>query len=221
MVDIWCVALDAPDDAPRSLLSIEEQQRADRFVFDRDRRRYVIAHAALRQLLARYTAADLTFTYGPRGKPALIDTEVRFNLAHSDDVALVAISTECEVGVDVERVRTISDLEAIANRYFCLRERAAIMACQGDARVLTFMRFWTRKEALLKLTGDGLSLPLDCVDVAWPDARSTLTVADGSGVSHCVIVADLHVANDYAAAVAVEGDTCDIAYRGAFSPTGN
>src|SRR5579871_4899449 len=219
MVDIWCVALDAPADR-QDVLSRDEQERASRFVFARDGRRYRVAHASLRRLLSEYVRekpGEIVFEYGRRGKPSL--PGVRFNMAHSHELAVIAISSSAEVGVDVEHVRAMPDVAAIAERYFCARERAEIMAAEGEAQVATFMTYWTRKEAILKLTGDGLSLPLDCVDVAWPDgaATQTLRVDDASGVPWLTTVKDLRLADQYAAAVAVEGERCELTYRGTFT----
>src|SRR5436190_17404897 len=130
-VHIWAIWLRAPREvssAYRSLLLAEETDRADRFAFDHLRRRYEVSQGALRLLLAHYLKChprEVAFTFGPKGKPAIRGTSrLRFNLSHSVDLALYAFASDCEIGVDVEQVRAIMDLEQIASLYFCEAEAA-------------------------------------------------------------------------------------------------
>ena len=175
-VEVVVTRLDVGPDALRAsaaLLSQEERQRAGRFVFDRDRRRFTVARSCLRQLLAarlggRSDAVELV--YGDSGKPALArrvaGSDLRFSVSHCDDVAVYAFSMGREVGIDVEAVRVIPDADDIAARVFSHRELRAYRALDASAKPLAFFTCWTRKEAFIKALGDGLSYPLDRFDVS-------------------------------------------------------
>ena len=150
-----------------------ERRRASRLRFERDRRRFVAARARLRQLLgARLGVAPqaVEIAYGGRGKPALArrfaGSGLRFNLSHSEGVALYAFSRAGEVGVDLEALRALPEADRIAARVFAPRERATYLALAPRHRPLAFLRLWTRKEAFVKAHGAGLSMPLDSLDVS-------------------------------------------------------
>jgi 4'-phosphopantetheinyl transferase len=159
--------------ASATLLSEAERQRASRFAFDRDRRRFIVARAHLRGLLAARLGTrpeSVELAYGPRGKPELsrrfADSELRFNVSHSEDVAVFAFALRREIGVDVEAVRAIPDADDIAARFFSRRENEAYRALHRRDRALGFFNCWTRKEAFIKARGDGLHYPLDRFDVS-------------------------------------------------------
>jgi len=167
---LWRVDLDAtPSAEAAACLSDEEWARAQRFVFARDRRRFVAAHAALRSALAAHTGMPggfLDFKAGPFGKPALVEpAEVRFNLSHSASVALIAIGADTEIGVDVELVRPMADAPALAEAHFTEAERHALAHVAPEERDRAFLRGWTRKEACLKAAGVGLGLDTRTFDV--------------------------------------------------------
>lgn len=165
----------APDvvRASEALLSDEECQRASRFVFDRDRRRFVVARARLRQLLAarrNVRPESVELVYGAHGKPSFArrvgDPDLRFNVSHCEDIAVYAFARGCEIGIDVEMVRAIRDADDVAARFFSRRENEAYLALEPRDRPLGFYNCWTRKEAFVKAVGDGLSHPLDDFDVS-------------------------------------------------------
>jgi len=148
-------------------LSAAELKRADRFLFQRHRRRFVVARARLRQLLgARLGLApqDIGLVYGMNGKPRLADEAMRFSVSHSGEVALFAFSKAREVGVDIEALRPIDCADAIAAHILSQREQRAYGAARD--KVAAFLRFWTRKEALAKAIGDGLSIPPEKLEPA-------------------------------------------------------
>jgi len=156
-----------------SLLSDAERQRASRLLFERDRDRFIVARARLRQLLAARLGTrpdSVELVYGAHGKPALApwyaDTDLRFNVSHCDDLTLYAFSCGREIGIDVEAVRPIRDADDIAARFFSQRENRAYRALERRDRPLGFFQCWTRKEAFIKALGDGLSYPLDRFDVS-------------------------------------------------------
>ncbi len=157
----------------RGELSTDEQERAARFHFEADQVRFIVSHAALRQVLGAYVdrhPGELRFAYGPKDKPRLVDEcggrEVRFNLSHSGDVALVAVTGAREVGVDVERIRALADRDRLARRFFSPQEVAVLERLPSESRSEAFFTCWTRKEAYLKALGGGISIGLDQFDVS-------------------------------------------------------
>ena len=174
---LWQVDLDATP-APQAVASLSEAEweRARRFVFKRDRNRFIAAHAALRETLASQCgipAAMLEFELGPFGKPVLSEnTGLHFNLSHSQSVALIGVCDHAELGVDVELLRPMPDAEALAENYFSAAERQALAALPPEARERAFLCCWTRKEACLKATGMGLSVDTRSFEVGvTPEAR--------------------------------------------------
>jgi 4'-phosphopantetheinyl transferase len=167
-VDLWTWTLDV-DDAERgrlyAYLSEDEVARAARFIFDRDRQRFIVARGRLREILAQVVGAKpaaLRFDYASHGKPSLTGGGVKFNLSHSETMAALGVSTH-ELGVDIEHVRPLK--EDIAARFFSAREVAVLRALPEGAQLDAFFRCWTRKEAIVKAVGDGLSHALDTFDV--------------------------------------------------------
>lgn len=186
----------------RRLLSNHEVQRAGRFVLESDRTRFIAAHGILRLILSRYTAEEpdrLSFTAPDTGKPYLAyqqDHGLMFNLSHSANVVLVAITRGREVGVDVERVREIPEAIAIAQRMFPSATRELYAAAEPERERL-FFRFWTRYEARLKASGAGL---------AGADRTPGLESSEGSDLAEGMrawAIEDVHPYPGYVGAVAV------------------
>lgn len=176
-VHLWRLELEQPAVLLRALagtLSTEEQLRAARFRFDRDRLWFTAARGLLRAVLARYLGvqpAEVRFRYGPKGKPSLAwppgdSGPVEFNLSHSQHVALCAVARGRRVGVDVERVRSDIECEDVATYAFSLAEQRSLRALAPERRPRAFFTCWTLKEAYIKARGDGLDLPLDQFDVS-------------------------------------------------------
>jgi 4'-phosphopantetheinyl transferase len=150
-----------------NVLSEAERARASRFVRPRDGRRFAVCRGSLRLILGRLTNAppqDVAFRFGPGGKPELAGPRppgdvpsLRFNVTHSDDLALIAVSLDRELGVDLERLRTISEAARIVESYFTSAEQAQFAALEEPVRASAFLRGWTRKEAILKAKGVGLA----------------------------------------------------------------
>ena len=196
------------------MLTVDERQRAERYIFERDRTHFVVARGLLRVLLGRYLRQEpqyLRFTYGPHGKPALAtDTgggALGFNVSHSHGLALYAVTRGREVGVDVERIRPEVAQEKIAERFFSPREVTVLRALPTPLQAAAFFACWTRKEAYIKAKGEGLALPLDQFDVS-------LAPGEPAALSHtawdpqeaaCWALQDLAPAPGYRAAVAGAG----------------
>nr|AFB69912.1 4'-phosphopantetheinyltransferase 2N [uncultured bacterium] len=206
---VWAVELDDSGfDAAlgHTRLSAEEQARAARFKFDRDQKRYVIAHAALRDILAGYTNADaasLQFRDGPNGKPKLAPpfdaSGIEFNLSHSHELALVAVNRTGEIGVDIEFAKDDFDFLEVANHFFTNREGAALRALPSALQRRGFYKCWTSKEAFLKAKGTGLSGELDEVEITLGGEHVQIT-ANVTGWS----LAELDLAGGYEAALVTE-----------------
>ena len=170
---VFVVNLDAPDAelaASAALLSAEERARAERFRPAASRSEFVLTRAALRRVLAaalKSSPEAIAFARGRYGKPSLADSpqRVSFNVSHSYGRAAIAVALgTAELGIDVEQLRPMDDLEPIAARFFRPEEAAAIRQFGGMERVRAFFACWTMKEAYLKATGRGLSGDLnDCM----------------------------------------------------------
>jgi 4'-phosphopantetheinyl transferase len=188
-IDVVTAWLDVrQDDLPgfAARLPEAELKRADRFRFERDRRRYVVARARLRELLANRLGKDaraLEFVYGENGKPALADASLRFNVSHCGDVAVYAFSHEREIGIDVEALHPIREADGVAAQFFSRVENEAFCALDAASRTLGFYNCWTRKEAIVKALGDGLAMPLEgfAVSLAPDDAARVLHIAGRHG----------------------------------------
>jgi 4'-phosphopantetheinyl transferase len=175
-VHIWSVSLEQPvarTHQLRQLLSNDKQDRAEHFHFERDRRRSIVVHGTLRTILGRYLDIEsgrLQFHCGPHGKPYLMQEldhcVLQFNLAHSNEIAVYAFTCGRQVGIDVEYIRPIPDVEQIAVRFFSVGENAALCALPESLRLEAFFNCWTRKEAYIKAIGDGLSHPLNQFQVS-------------------------------------------------------
>lgn len=159
--------------AANSLIDRSERQKAARFIFERDRRKYVFWRACLRYFLGKRLAMParlIKLVYGPYGKPALAPryagANLRFNLSHSGDLAIFAFSWAREVGVDLEAIRVLEESDDIAAQLFSLRECAAYKELDPFDRPLGFFNCWTRKEAFVKAIGNGLRYPLDRIEVS-------------------------------------------------------
>ncbi len=172
-VHVWTVLTQAPDaivDRFKSVLASDEIDRAARFHFEHLRRSFILSRGALRLLLGRYlniAARDIEFGYGSKGKPALaaLPSRLQFNASHSSDLAVYAFTMDCELGIDVEAIRPMPDIEGIASRFFCVEETAELMSLPSVQREHGFFLCWTRKEAYIKATGEGLHTPLDAFRV--------------------------------------------------------
>ncbi|HET6899000.1 MAG TPA: 4'-phosphopantetheinyl transferase superfamily protein [Vicinamibacteria bacterium] len=197
-----------------TVLSADEQVRANRFYFAKDRERYVDARALLRVLVAGYLGTppgEVQFAYGGHGKPALPKPEggtrdLRFNVSHSGGVALLAFAWGRELGIDIEGERPMANWQAIAATCFSSRERAHLERLSPAERDQAFFRYWTRKEAFIKATGEGLSGALDRFDMSLaPGAPAR--VLDSGRMEEMTgwWLEDLHPLTGFAAAVVTEG----------------
>jgi len=175
-IHVWCAGLDelVPDlPAFARLLSESERKRAGRFQLDRDRDRFIVRHGVLRLILGRYLKIDparLVFAYESRGKPMVCLPDgklpIQFNLSHSDGLALIAGTRQAALGIDVERVRFVPEADQIAAKFFSPQESAVLNAIPEEQKMEAFFHCWTRKEAYLKATGEGIADALPLIEVS-------------------------------------------------------
>jgi 4'-phosphopantetheinyl transferase len=223
-VHIWRVDLSHPNenlDINANDLSVDERTRAERFHFERDRRRYILSHSRLHRLLGGYLGiepAAISFETADRGKPHLggqfSASGLEFNLAHSGEMALFGFRRGVGIGVDIEQVRPMPDLERVAARYFSKQEQGQLSQLPAEKKGNGFFKCWTCKEAFIKNIGDGLYYPLDQFEVdADPDLPGRLLR----------VASDLHEASSwrleyftawegYSSALAVRGEVGRVRY---------
>jgi 4'-phosphopantetheinyl transferase len=221
-VHVWSLRLDLDretQDRLEDVISAEETARAERLVRAADRRRSAAAHGLLRVVLSGYLGVrpdGIALETGAGGKPRLADREEpRFNLSHAGARGLVAVSAGREVGIDIEEVREVGDMERLAARCFSPVERLALAAVPAPERRGAFFAGWTRKEAFLKARGEGLSRPLDSFDVTLaPGEPPRLLRLEGvPGAPARYTVRALRPAPGYVGALAVDGPATTIHYR--------
>ncbi|MCP4421506.1 MAG: 4'-phosphopantetheinyl transferase superfamily protein, partial [Chloroflexi bacterium] len=179
-----------------------------------DRNHYIVARGLLRQPLGNYSQmlpTHIELVYGEHGKPELATAQARsgvqFNVSHAQGVALLAFARERAVGVDIEQIRPLEDGTQIAERFFSASEVAVFTAVADSQKPQAFFNCWTRKEAFIKVIGEGLSCPLDSFDVTLkPGEPTKLLQVKGSEVdaAHWRLE-NLEAAVGYAGAVIAEG----------------
>lgn len=171
---IFRLPLDLPEarlEALRPLLDEAEQARAARYLFERDRRRFIAARGQVRQILGfclERRPEDLRFSLSARGKPSLDEpTCLRFNLSHSRSLGLLVVCAGQDVGIDLEAGRDEADTAGIARRFFTPGEAARLQALPEEQHRAAFYTCWTRKEAYLKGRGEGLAVSLSSFEVSF------------------------------------------------------
>lgn len=180
-VHLWQVYI--PDLLPKIhdftlLLDEIEMKRAKRFHFEIHRQRFIIARAVLRRILSIYTGIppqNLVFTVGPRGKPYLSPNplDLQFNISHSEGMAVYAMTSHVEIGIDIEKIEPRFN-EEVAKRFFSSKEYAELMALPELERIPAFYRLWAGKESVIKALGEGLFVPLS--DFSLDVSKSNQTI---------------------------------------------
>ena len=216
-IDVWRASLNPPMchvERLTGLLSDAEHVRAAQFYFERDRSRFITRRGVLRIILGRYLAVRpdrVELCQDAAGKPALAppwaSAGLEISLSHSRGLGLCAVTLDRRVGIDIERVRTVRNADEVAGRVFSLREYATFLALPREQRQAAFFCGWTRKEAYLKACGEGLSRPLDQVDVSlvpFEPARPLSVQGDLQAASRWSLL-QLAPAPGYMAALASEG----------------
>jgi 4'-phosphopantetheinyl transferase len=196
-VHLWCGSLNRPAPEVAELartLSNDERDRGDRFRFDSHRQRFLVARGWLRMLLGKYLQIEpqaVELVYSQRGKPALserFNSSLQFNLSHSEDLVVYAVTGDRSVGIDIEYIRPLPDAAQLAQRFFTARENALLQALPPTQQNIAFFHCWTRKEAYLKACGDGIANGLDRVEVSLTPGEPARLISIGN---------DLDLANNW------------------------
>jgi len=222
-VHVWRAEVDRPSAEIEQFFQIlapDEQQRSQRFRFEKDRKKFVIARGLLRMILARYLSVlsdRVLFSYSSKGKPAIANTypmgELCFNVSHSHQMALYAIALNRPVGIDLEHIRPIEAV-ALSQRFFLPSEAIVIRSLIGTEQHQVFFRGWTQKEAYLKATGDGLG-QLASVEVALTESMRLISIDGDFNIAAQWFVQEIAMpdcATEYAAALVVKGAQPDLHY---------
>ncbi len=219
-VHAWRVDLARPESESTEqigLLADDERERAGRLRFEQHRHRFILARAGLRRILGLYLqqpAASLRFLYGDHGKPRLdpeyTNANLEFNLSHAEDIALVAVTRQTAVGIDVEYVDRKVEIDGIARRFFAPEECAAIQALPGGQKRRAFFNCWTRKEAYLKARGDGITVNLESFAVSIEDADVPVLLRCEVNSIEAWSMRSLYPHEQYVAALAIAAPECTV-----------
>jgi len=211
-VQVWCSILRCDPgflSGYKQLLSLEEAHRASRFGNEELRHRFVMSRGLLRTVLGsclNTPPGQVEIRLDANGKPRLADNYgVTFNLTHTGDLMLLAVTGGLPVGVDVERVRPMKDSQAMAQRFFSPREARWLQSLEGSELDLGFFGIWTRKEAILKATGEGISSGLSSIDVLDGNEGFAHSVPadDKCSVGRVWRLRELHPAKGFVGALAL------------------
>lgn len=218
MIDIWVAEVDALEvevEKYERLLSTSEAARSNRFHFARDRNRYVARHGVLRHLLAAYMRCKpehIEIDSDSKGKPQVLnrapEIDLQFSMSHSSGLVVLAFGQSIRIGIDIEKIRAFPELRGVVGRNYTPAEIREIDSSPVSARLEVFFQLWARKEAILKASGDGLSLDLRCVNVSTIRAGGgswNLRKIEGKGLDCEFQLMDLKIAPGFAAAVATAG----------------
>jgi 4'-phosphopantetheinyl transferase len=198
-------------------ISKEEIERAQRFIRQSDRDRYIFSHGLLRSLLGAYVECapqQFVFETKQHHKPFLVSpycgNDIRFNLSHSEDMVLIAVTRGVEVGVDVEHIRKIPDALQIVNSTFSVDERKFLNSLPPGDFEESFFAYWTSKEAFLKGIGKGLSYPLDKFSISFlsKESESLVYIHDDQGNALCWKIIQISPGPGYSGALALEEPGC-------------
>ena len=212
MVHVWEIGLQGKNENRelQNILSVDELNRANRFHFKKDRFRYVFTRSMLRVLLSRYLISSplqIKFQYNNYGKPHLKRnihySNIEFNVSHSDQLVLIAVSGNGPIGIDIEKKRYFKNYLEIINGFFSQKEKDILSNIPNDERLHYFYALWSRKEAYVKALGGGMSIGFDTFSVVkqqfdFPDE----IFEEQTGY----LINDLILNTEYVAAVAVHGN---------------
>jgi len=216
-IDVWRTRIDLPEEEVKNYaltLSEEEQERAARFTFPGKYKEYVVSRGLLRRALAHVLKQPVTefkFSYTESKKPYLsakhLDQTLSFNISHSHGQALVAISLNRNIGIDIEKIRPDVEYEKLALRFFSTEEYKQLMLLPQDARARSFFAIWTRKEAFVKAIGKGIAFGLSEFDVNINPEEPPLMLATRWNPKDASLwsMATIDTENDFIGTLATDG----------------
>ncbi len=213
-VHVWSVDLNlSPPQVGEfdRVLTAQERQRAAKFINPLHGSRWTVARGYLRQILSQYlniTPAEIVFSYGQQGKPAVEGNDLQFNLSHSGNRAVYAIRAN-PVGIDLEFIHSLPAADLV-DRFFSVHEQAIFHSLAVEIQQAAFFHAWTQKEAYLKACGTGLSTPLDQIEVSIdPRTPAAVISAPIAGIWQ---IEKLATSSEYAGAIAIDGEYRKIKY---------
>lgn len=173
-IHIWYIPLniETPFSHVFSILSTDEQEKANNFYFEKHKKHYVYRRFALRKILSKYYNIDpktISFSYNDYQKPYIEDNIhlLQFNMSASNIMAMLAITKNDLLGIDIECIKPIDDIINIAKQFFSSKEISNFLLIPEYKKLEAFYTIWTRKEAFIKAIGDGLSYPINNFDVSF------------------------------------------------------
>lgn len=223
-VHIWRAVLDVPGwrvQEFKEKLSVEERIKSEKFRFERDRSRFIAARGILRLILGAYLGIvpnEIRFCYEIGGKPRLLSSfatdDIQFNLSHSEELALYGFTRGHEVGVDIECIREMSEMEEIVEQLYSRRYRDLLSTVSPNEKQEIFFHWWTRKEAFAKGTGSGLTHPVDTFDALPVEGKSagSVWIMEAGQQGQQWSMWDVSPADGFAGTVLVEGEGLDVQY---------
>lgn len=228
VIDVWLCQEDNVQERLgyfNSLLSTEEQARAERFKFEIHRDRFIISHGFKRSVLAQYLDLDparIQYQLGNRGKPSLIDAGydgmgLKFNLSHTQGITLLAVTRDVELGIDIEYIDQKVDWKPIVQQFFTASEQQSLFILAKEKQMQAFYQLWTRKEAYMKMLGEGMYLSPTAFSLTVPPRSPALIqyslIADQSLKQIELMDIDLiSILNNYCATLAAESSICGCHY---------
>lgn len=224
-IHIWCASLSASaEDLSRytTLLSQDELERAKRFHFERDHNHFIVGRALLRTFIGSYLdmePSQIEFVYGQYGKPALKTVlhkkHLEFNLSHSKDFAVYAFGLDRKIGIDLEHIRPMPDMDDFVRQFFSLRENVLVNSLSGKQKEETFFKIWTCKEAFLKANGSGLTVPINQVEISVEHDGSITLLSIGGGREQADAwrLELFSPSPDHQAALVVEGHNVQVVFQ--------
>jgi len=207
-VHVWRANLDlgiAEVNELEKILNEAEKERANKFYFEQHKNRFIVARGNLRLILGKYlekAPEKLEFEYSEKGKPSLKDSKLQFNVSHSQDLALYGFTWEKKIGVDLEYLKKVRDIENIAERFFTQREAEIIKQLPDGEKITAFVSFWTGKEAYLKAIGEGIGGGLDNIEIDLNSDILRIKGENETAASWCLF--KFIPREDYLGAVVVE-----------------
>jgi len=220
-VHIWQARIDVSSGYPKDIkdvLSADERERAISFKLQNDQIHFIIRHYLLRIILSKYCdylADEITFRYDTHKKPAFNMPEyrkIKFNMSFSHDLMLVAINKHNDIGIDIEKVHDINDLESVAVNNFSSKEFKYLNS--SSEKINTFFKIWTRKEAFIKATGKGMYYPLKsfCVSMDKSGNHENLIIFNHPIKSKHWRIAEIKASDGFIASIAVKTNKFQISY---------
>ncbi|MBX3709158.1 MAG: 4'-phosphopantetheinyl transferase superfamily protein [Gammaproteobacteria bacterium] len=209
-IHVWTA--DLSTNLIQELLSSDEKKRANRFLFPIHKQRFIAARSILRKILSFYLAVppqEIMFTYNSNGKPFLHmpSTHLQFNLSHSENIAIYAITMTHDIGIDIEKIQETYNRD-LAKRFFSLKENQDLLLLPLEEQKIAFYRIWSRKEAIIKAIGKGLTIPLSTFSVSVHDVNEVISLDQNENWS----LIPLSILTDFQSVVATNQYVKKISY---------